>query len=77
MVDGAGNRISGIEEFPGTRQYGIDSPRASMVRSRTFLNSSVRSMRANSMRCSLPVPFLKLRQLLSLDFKQQAPKLHA
>lgn len=31
MVDGAGNRISGIEDFLGRDQYGIDSPHPSMV----------------------------------------------
>ena len=65
MVDGAGNRISGIEDFLGRDQYGIDSPHPSMVVSDILEQFRCSAMRANSMRCSLPVPFPKLSTIIT------------
>ena len=53
MVDGAGNCISGIEDFLGRDQYGIDSPHPNMVVSDILEQFPV------------PVPFLKLSTIIT------------
>ena len=74
MVDGAGNRISGIEDFLGRDQYGIDSPHPSMVVSDILEQFPVLS-HAGNIPCDarLPSSIPEAVNYYHL-FKQQAPQ---
>ena len=75
MVDGAGNRSSGIEDFLGRDQYGIDSPHPNMVVSDILDQFPVLSHagKFHAMLATTSIPEAVNYYHL---FKQQAPKLH-
>ena len=75
MVDGAGNRISGIEDFLGRDQYGIDSPHPSMVVSDILEQFPVLS-HAGKFHAMLAASSIPEAVNYYHLFKQQAPKLH-
>ena len=75
MVDGAGNRISGIEDFLGRDQYGIDSPHPNMVVSDILEQFSVLS-HAGKFHAMLATSSIPEAVNYYHLFKQQAPKLH-
>ena len=75
MVDGAGNRISGIEDFLGRDQYGIDSPHPSMVVSDILEQFPVLS-HAGKFHAMLATSSIPEAVNYYHLFKQQAPKLH-
>ena len=75
MVDGAGNRISGIEDFLGRDQYGIDSPHPSMVVSDILEQFPVLS-HAGKFHALLAASSIPEAVNYYHLFKQQAPKLH-
>ena len=75
MVDGAGNRISGIEDFLGRDQYGIDSPHPNMVVSDILEQFPVLS-HAGKFHAMLATSSIPEAVNYYHLFKQQAPKLH-
>ena len=75
MVDGAGNRISGIEDFLGRDQYGIDSPHPNMVVSDILEQFPVLS-HAGKFHAMLAASSIPEAVNYYHLFKQQAPKLH-
>ena len=75
MVDGAGNRLSGIEDFLGRDQYGIDSPHPNMVVSDILEQFPVLS-HAGKFHAMLATSSIPEAVNYYHLFKQQAPKLH-
>lgn len=75
MVDGAGNRISGIEDFLGRDQYGIDSPHPNMVVS-DILEQFPALSHAGKFHAMLATSSIPEAVNYYHLFKQQAPKLH-
>ena len=75
MVDSAGNRISGIEDFLGRDQYGIDSPHPNMVVSDILEQFPVLS-HAGKFHAMLATSSIPEAVNYYHLFKQQAPKLH-
>ena len=75
MVDGAGNCISGIEDFLGRDQYGIDSPHPNMVVSDILEQFPVLS-HAGKFHAMLATSSIPEAVNYYHLFKQQAPKLH-
>ena len=75
MVDGAGTRISGIEDFLGRDQYGIDSPHPNMVVSDILEQFPVLS-HAGKFHAMLATSSIPEAVNYYHLFKQQAPKLH-
>ena len=75
MVVGAGNRISGIEDFLGRDQYGIDSPHPNMVVSDILEQFPVLS-HAGKFHAMLATSSIPEAVNYYHLFKQQAPKLH-
>ena len=75
MVDSAGTRISGIEDFLGRDQYGIDSPHPNMVVSDILEQFPVLS-HAGKFHAMLATSSIPEAVNYYHLFKQQAPKLH-
>ena len=75
MVDGSGNRISGIEDFLGRDQYGINSPHPNMVVSDILEQFPVLS-HAGKFHAMLATSSIPEAVNYYHLFKQQAPKLH-